>query len=252
MQAFNPREGAKAEATVHLKGLHYLEALKTLHELLLPSSYLEIGAAAGDSLKLADCLSVAIDPTFAIAINVMGRKPALHMLQGGSVDIFATGQLARLLPNGADFAFVDGLHLIEAAYDDLIGVEANSNPRTVAIFHDVLPINAEMAERGSVERRDRGTRDWWTGDVWKLVPIIARHRPDLRVAVLDCQPTGALVVQGLDRRNDVLGRLRHEILSEWRDVRLASYGIDRLYRETPLVHAKDAAAVIGVVARGRF
>lgn len=229
------------------------EALKALHELLLPATYLEIGAAAGDLLKLAHCLSVAIDPTFAININVMGTKPALHMLQGGSVDIFATPQLAGLLPDGADFAFVDGLlHLVEAAYDDLVGVESGSNQRTVAIFHDVLPINAEMAERGPVERRDRGTRDWWTGDVWKLVPIIARHRPDLRIAVLDCQPTGVLVVQlGPAQRRAPPPAPRNPqragAMSAWRTT--ASTGSTK---ETPLVHAKDAAAVLGVVARGRF
>lgn len=251
MRIVRPREGASNDATVQLKGIRYLEALSALHDGLLPRNYLEIGSASGDSLKLASCATVAIDPQFAISTDVIGAKPSLYLLQQGTPAAFADPAIATLLPQGADLMFVDGLHVIEAVIDDLIGVETLSNGRTVAVFHDVLPVNNDMAERGAVPRSDKATQDWWTGDVWKIIPILARHRPDLKVAVLDCQPTGIMIVQGLDRRNGVLAPLRNRLVEEWRDIRLADYGIGRFYEETPILSAASTADVIAVVARGR-
>src|SRR5688572_13023696 len=124
MRMAHPREGAAKDATVHLQGIPYLDALTALHEGLLPRSYLEVGSASGHSLRLASCPTVAIDPQFVIAADVIGRKPALHLLQRPSADAFADPLISALLPRGVDLAFIDGLHIVEAALDDLIGAEA--------------------------------------------------------------------------------------------------------------------------------
>ena len=43
----------------------------------------------------------------------------------------------------------------------------------------------------------------WSGDVWKVVVWLRRHRPDLRITTLDVAPTGLAVVTGLDPRRPV-------------------------------------------------
>ena len=49
--------------------------------------------------------------------------------------------------------------------------------------------------------RDRRTRAW-TGDVYKLLGILGRHRPDLICLRVDTEPTGLLLVLGLDPGSD--------------------------------------------------
>ena len=45
--------------------MEYLEFLKGLHEAVRPRAYLEIGLRHGDSLALADCPSLGVDPASA-------------------------------------------------------------------------------------------------------------------------------------------------------------------------------------------
>jgi hypothetical protein len=44
------------------EGTGYLRLLRRLHALKRPRSYLEIGTAAGKTLAVARCASIAIDP----------------------------------------------------------------------------------------------------------------------------------------------------------------------------------------------
>jgi len=36
----------------------------------------------------------------------------------------------------------------------------------------------------------------WSGDVWKAVVLLRRHRPDLTVTTMDVSPTGMAVITG--------------------------------------------------------
>ena len=46
----------------------YARVLQSIHLNLKPERYLEIGTLAGDTLALAECASLAIDPTFAVRV----------------------------------------------------------------------------------------------------------------------------------------------------------------------------------------
>ena len=59
------------------------------------------------------------------------------------------------------------------------------------VFDDILPRTAEEAAR------DRRTRAW-TGDVYKALDALQRHRPDLTCLRVDTEPTGLGVILGLD------------------------------------------------------
>jgi len=62
---------------------------------------------------------------------------------------------------------------------------------------------------------DQGELRWaWTGDVWKILYAFKLFRPDLRVSILDCPPTGLVAVRGLDPSSTVLSSRYEEVLAE--------------------------------------
>ena len=64
-------------------------------------------------------------------------------------------------------------------------------------MNDCLAVDALTAAR---ERKT----GFWTGDVWKLVPILREFRPDLNVFTIAALPSGLCVVSRLDPRSTIL------------------------------------------------
>jgi hypothetical protein len=122
---------------------------------------------------------------------------------------FASGVAERALEGRTvDLAFVDGLHLFEQALRDFIHIEEHSTRETVVLFHDCLPLTAATAAR----RRSTG---FWTGDVWKIAPILRERRPDLEVFLIPAYPTGLLVVTNLDPGSRALEAETPRIVDAW-------------------------------------
>jgi SAM-dependent methyltransferase len=170
-----------------------IEVLAQLHDILQPDPYLEIGVRHGESLRCAKLGAVAVDPW-----------PAVTQPLGGGVrfyretsDWFFTLHAAECLPEGPDLAFIDGMHHVEFALRDFMNVEKHSHPATVVVFDDVFPNHDAQATR------ERQTRVW-AGDVWKILPCLIRHRPDLVLIPIDSRPTGLLLAAGLNRENRIL------------------------------------------------
>jgi len=184
--------------------VEYLEFLKGLHEAVRPRAYLEIGLRHGDSLALADCPSLGVDPAFNLRVELGDN---VELLRETSDEYFARPRpLKPLGGQRPDMAFIDGMHLAEFALRDFIGVERLSPWTGVIVFDDILPRTVEEAAR------DRRTRAW-TGDVYKLLSVLARHRPDLICLRVGTQPTGLLLVLGLDPANRALS-VRQDLLLE--------------------------------------
>ena len=213
---------------------HYLPWLEQLHRRLRPRVYLEIGTESGASLAYADCLSIAVDPRFRLEGDVMGARPELHLFQGTSDAFFAGGLLDRLGLR-IDLAFLDGMHLFEYLLRDFLNTEPHMQPDGTMLLHDCVPFDAAVADRDW----DRARTASWTGDVWKLIPILREYRPDLTVQVLDLAPTGLVVVTGLDPQNTVLRDRQDEIVARYAAVTLDSYGLDRFSRNVALVRVAD-------------
>src|SRR5215217_6449108 len=191
----------------HLVGfapVEYLDFLKGLHEAVRPRAYLEIGLRHGDSLALAGCPALGVDPAFNLRVEL---GDDVQLLRETSDEFFARPKpLKPLGSQKPDLAFIDGMHLAEFALRDFIGVERLSPWTGVAIFDDILPRTVEEANR------DRRTRAW-TGDVYKVLGMLARNRPDLTCLRVGTQPTGLLLVIGLDPANRVLSA-RYDALLE--------------------------------------
>jgi hypothetical protein len=184
--------------------VQYLDFLTGLHQAVRPRAYLEIGLRHGHSLALADCPALGVDPAFKLKVELGDN---VQLLRETSDEYFARPKpLKPLGGSKPDMAFIDGMHLAEFALRDFIGVERLSPWTGVIVFDDILPRTVEEAAR------DRRTRAW-TGDVYKLLGILARHRPDLICLRVGTQPTGLLLVLGLDPANRAL-TLREDALLE--------------------------------------
>jgi len=182
------------------------EFLQQLHQLLAPRGYLEIGVADGRSLALSRSPTVAVDPAFVVSEPV---HCDLDLVKSTSDDFFARPEPVAHLPGGnVDLAFIDGMHLFEFALRDFMGVERLSHPGTVVMIDDMLPRNHREASR---IRRTTA----WTGDVFKLRPVLEKYRPDLTLVSVDTRPTGVMLVLGLDSANTVLKEAYDAIVAEW-------------------------------------
>lgn len=214
-------------------GMPYYRFLSRLHESTLLDWYLEIGCRAGLSFAPVAGKTIAVDPFFRAEINIINRKPQLHVFQATSDDFFASGFLER---NGIRIsaAFLDGMHLFEFLLRDFMNTEAQSNPDGVIMLHDCVPFSFEMTTR-DLESLPRGA---WTGDVWKLIPILQTWRPDLKLEVLDCRPTGLVCVSNLNPESRVLRDSYDGIVAEYSALNIAAFGVERFFASFEYTSAK--------------
>lgn len=197
-------------------GIPYTEMLKTMVSQSGARVYLEIGVETGKNLSNIVCeKAIGVDPAFALNCNVMNGKLETVLHQCTSDDFFKM----RVHDNKIDFAFLDGLHLYEYLLRDFFNTERAAHSQSIIVIHDCMPLNHRMAGRDvqetiriDVEAKHYG---WWTGDVWKIVPILQKYRPDLSLTFLDCPPTGLLVVQNLDPTSKVLESSYDAIVEEF-------------------------------------
>jgi hypothetical protein len=218
-------------------GMGYYTFLRQVHDRLLFDWYMEIGCRSGESFAPVRSKTIAVDPFFRAEINIIGRKPALHVFQATSDDFFAEGFLAR---NGIrlGLSFLDGMHLYEYLLRDFMHTEAASDPNGVILMHDCVPYDHGMTTR-DLNNLPKGA---WTGDVWKLIPILQRWRPDLTLTVLDCRPTALVAVSNLSPDNAVLHEAQDAIHAEFGQIDLQTYGVDRFFRSFTMASASDCLA----------
>lgn len=217
-------------------GMNYLRVLRQMHRRLRPEWYLEVGTFKGDSLALSHCRSIAIDPRFKVRSNVLRGKPQCVFLQQPSDEAFESGVIEALKAR-FDLAFLDGLHLYEFLLRDFMNAERSASGDAVFFMHDCLPATVNM----TVRDRSLCETPEWTGDVWKVLPILREYRPDLEVTVLNAAPTGLVAVQNMDPKNTVLWDHYEEIRERFDALELADWGTDRL---VALADPQPAAAFV--------
>ena len=195
---------------------HTLTSLRALHTHLTPRTYLEVGTETGSSLALAGCDAIAVDPQFQLDVTATGNRTRTFFFQMPSDTFFATENVRELLGRPVDMVFLDGMHRFEFLLRDLIGTEAACHPRSLILLHDCVPLNPRMALRQWLpgDPSETETAPFWTGDVWKLLPILKKHRPDLRLHVLDCPPTGLVAITRVDPASRILADCYYDIVDE--------------------------------------
>jgi hypothetical protein len=199
-----------------LEGRNLNEVLTSLHTHLRPKRYLEIGTWTGGSLALASCASLAIDPHFGLATDVVTVKPVCALYQMTSDDFFGNHDPTQVLGGPIDLAFLDGLHLFEALLRDFINTEKYCRRNSVIVLHDCIPPVLAWTPRTPPPG------DAWTGDVWKVPLILRKYRPELKIYPLDSPPSGVVLITNLDPASSVLSGGYYDIVEEFRGLDLAT------------------------------
>lgn len=193
---------------LELPGEYYLEVLKRAHRHLRPRSYVEIGVFEGEALALAspDTLAIGVDPQPRIK-HALGANTRIHAET--SDDYFARHDVRKELGGlPLDMGFIDGMHNFEFALRDFINIERLCTRDSVILIHDCYPLNRATAERV------RKTV-FWSGDIWRLVILLRRERPDLQVRTIAARPTGLALVTGLDPASNTLAGRLEALVAEY-------------------------------------
>lgn len=214
-------------------GMIYARYLKSLHQGPPFDWYLEIGCRKGNTFAGSRSKTVAVDPYFQVEQNVITQKPALHVLQQTSDDFFESGFL-KAIKAKLSFSFLDGMHLFEFLLRDVMNTEAHTRKDGIIALHDCIPFDYAMTTRDLDNLPSRA----WTGDVWKIIPILREYRPDMQIDVLDCQPSGLVLLSNLKPTDKTLSKNYDKIISDWTDVTLEEYGLDQFYSHFDFVDAR--------------
>lgn len=179
------------EAQIRFSGEHYLQVMARILEAVKPRTYVEIGVEHGTSLRLvqAPTLAIGIDPEPKLA----GPLAANQKVFAETSDAFFANRDPRAELGGLpiDLAFIDGMHQFEYALRDFYNLERYCTRDSTILIDDCYPLNRETAER---DRR----REFWSGDIWRLVLLLKKYRPQLAIHIVATPPCGLTIVRGLD------------------------------------------------------
>lgn len=195
-------------ASLNFPGPYYLDVISMFHSHLRPRTYLEIGVETGESIALAlrETRAIGIDPEPKITKRL---APATSIHATTSDEYFAAHDVrADFGGLPIDLAFIDGMHQFEFALRDFMNIEKHCTSRSTILIHDCYPLSRHTAER---ERRS----SFWSGDIWRLIVLLRKYRPDLSVKVIGTAPTGLGVVRRLDPGSNVLREKYDEIVGEF-------------------------------------
>ena len=237
--AVNP--AGVADTVPMLSGPKHELVMVALHNFLKPRTYLEIGVDRGETLRLAHCPSIGIDPVMNIDQQAIGDKDACLLFRMPSDRFFATRDPVALLGDKIDFAFLDGMHLFEFLLRDFINVERSCRRNSVIVLHDCVPTDHYLARRHRQDESLRGSTrlpGGWCGDVWKLLPILRRYRPDLQISSFDAALTGIVLVTNLNPESNVLSDHYAEAVKTYASLELREYGLKRYVDELELKDAR--------------
>ena len=155
-------------------------------------TYLEIGVDEGQAFCSVQApVKIGVDPVAprpAVAAEI--NKPGVSYFQQLS-DAFFDEQATRVLSQGVDVAFIDGLHTYGQTFRDIQNTLQYLNPGGIILVHDCLPESADEARVAPTYEEawrlnGAGWNGLWTGDGWKsIVAIRAGHAPG-EACVLQC------------------------------------------------------------------
>jgi hypothetical protein len=179
-----------------MRGESYFEVLRRIHAHLRPRTYIEIGVETGESLRLVapGTVALGVDPQPIIRHEL----PAGVRIYAETSDAFFRRDVrAELGGQPVELALIDGMHHFEFALRDFMNLERCCAPEATLLIHDCFPHDRRTASR---ERQTVG----WTGDIWRLVVLLKKYRPELLVATIAAPPSGLAVVRNLDPASTAL------------------------------------------------
>lgn len=198
----------QSEARRRFPGGDYKEWLAWFHRIIKPRGYLEIGIANGHALALAKAptKAIGVDPAFSIDAS-MHTWSQLYKIT--SDRFFIDYDVKKILGGSfLDLVFLDGLHTFDQTLRDFMNVERDAHKNTVVLVHDIFPVEPVTAMRDRISQ-------FWVGDTWKMIPILLRFRPDLKILTIPTFPSGLAVITNLDPVSDVLSYQFDAIVADY-------------------------------------
>lgn len=182
--------------------------LQQVLNLINPRNYIELGTVNDDNFSHCNCPAICISSNYSIQVK-SPIKNSLKLFRCSSAEFFTKYSLNEELEQKTlDFCFIDNAHHFEALLRDFINLENFSSSSSLVAFDNVLPQDENMAAR---EYRF----GWWMGDVWKIIPLLRKWRPDLKLVVVDDKTTGVALVTNLNSSSTVLSERFDEIVSHY-------------------------------------
>jgi hypothetical protein len=230
-------------------GARYYSVLSGLHATLKPRSYLEVGIRQGHSIALAKCPSIGIDPRFELDPRFQltsaerQRTAPVHLFETTSDKFFESNDPRDVLKcSHVDFLFLDGMHQSDFLLRDIINAERAAGPDSMIALHDCVPIDIAM----TLSRKERAIKpypvvypNFWAGDVWRIIPMLKKYRPELKIHCMDAHPTGLVLLTGLDGNSTVLRDNYDQIVAEMNGLDLAEVGLRKYVAGLPLQATAD-------------
>ena len=88
-----------------------------------------------------------------------------------------------------DIIFIDGLHLHEQVYRDIVNSLNAINDNGVIVVHDCNPVTE------ITQRRERAS-DAWHGDVWKSIVQLKTENPDIEISTVNTDEGCGIIKKG--------------------------------------------------------
>jgi len=212
------------------RGAHYVNVLKCAHQWLSPKTYLEIGTAAGGSLRLAQCAAISVDPKYSFkTADFIAHKPFCALYQMTSDSFFREHNPGRIFDRPIDLAFLDGMHLCEYLLRDFANTERHCRRNSVIVMDDCVPVEFAIAGRAPAKPIEAHRANWWAGDVWRTLLALRKHRPDLALTVVDSPETGLVFATNLDPLSTLLTDNYHAIVREMMSLSLEEIGLEEFF-----------------------
>ncbi len=235
-------------ATTTIPDLHrghsYYEFMGQLSQKRSVKRYFEIGVNEGKLMSFIHAdIAVGVDPEFVLSANVAANKQETHLVRKTSDRFFQDIDFRNTYGGPPELCFLDGYHTFDFLLRDFMNTEAISASTSLICMHDCLPLDEVMTIRSyaawsaaTVGTKFQGA---WTGDVWKIIPILQRYRPDLKLVATSSPPTGVVCVTNLKPGNSTLRTNYLDIVKEFGLIDNSRAQIEKMYESTKITETAD-------------
>jgi hypothetical protein len=202
------------------RGADLAEVMARLHAALAPGSYVEISRQIGAIFASARCASLAIAPSMETNRDIIDCKPACFLFRQPSDAFFASHDPKRYLKSPIALALLDGARHFGQLLRDFINVEKHAARNSVILIPGCLPTDAHAARADQADQSQvhlSATPLLWIGDLWKLVPVLRRYRPQLHIHAVRMPPAGMIAITNLDPCSPTLSDAYFSVLDAFAD-----------------------------------
>jgi hypothetical protein len=225
-------------------GHAYYDFMSLLSQRRSVKRYLEIGVNEGKLMSYIHAdIAVGVDPEFVLSSNVAAHKQETHLIRKSSDSFFKDVDFHSAFGGPPELCFLDGFHNFDFLLRDFMNAESICGPTSLICMHDCLPLDEIMATRsyGAWSAATIGTKfqGSWTGDVWKIIPILQRYRPDLKLVMASAPPTGVVCVTNLKPDDTTLRANYLNIVKEYSKISNNRAAIEGLYGSIEITQTAD-------------